>query len=244
MQDSYVGDIGDYGKYSLLRAFCEEISPIAVNWYKVEASTDTMQNDGKFISYLDSPSKYRSFDPPLFDSLSKIVKEDKDRTLARIEAENLFPGIFFSEPLSSPRELWHQRALQATKNTDVIFLDPDNGLETERMYETDSATFKHVKWNELKDYYQRGQSVILYQHRPQMCTKEDCIESMIDFQRKYLRADSMFLMEYPQYTNRFYFIFSHYQRSVYFKCKCVVIEGRMPGFCREIGLVTYHIESL
>ena len=35
MQDNYVGDIGDYGKYGLLRAIVSQKLELAVNWYKV-----------------------------------------------------------------------------------------------------------------------------------------------------------------------------------------------------------------
>lgn len=66
-----------------------------------------------------------------------------------------------------------------------------------------SATEKHVKWSELFDYYTRGQSVILYQHCPQMMKTERCIKGIMDFQKQFLKADSVRLLAYPKYTNRF-----------------------------------------
>ena len=35
MQDNYIGDIGDYGKYGLLREICAEAMSLSVNWYRV-----------------------------------------------------------------------------------------------------------------------------------------------------------------------------------------------------------------
>ena len=35
MQDNYVGDIGDYGKYGLLRNVTAAGLQLAVNWYRV-----------------------------------------------------------------------------------------------------------------------------------------------------------------------------------------------------------------
>ena len=35
MQDNYVGDIGDYGKYGLLRNVTAAGLRLAVNWYRV-----------------------------------------------------------------------------------------------------------------------------------------------------------------------------------------------------------------
>ena len=56
------------------------------------------------------------------------------------------------------------------------------------MHERRSAKEKHTTWQEVKDYYDRGQSVILYQHRPQM-TKKACIQSVLGFQNSFLHAD-------------------------------------------------------
>ena len=35
MQDSYIGDIGDYCKYGLLREVCAAAMSLSVNWYNV-----------------------------------------------------------------------------------------------------------------------------------------------------------------------------------------------------------------
>ena len=52
MQDSYVGDIGDFGKYGLLRKFQAFDITLAINWYRVIPKIQTIQNDGKYIDYL------------------------------------------------------------------------------------------------------------------------------------------------------------------------------------------------
>ena len=45
MKNQYVGDIGDFGKYSMLRAFIDAGIKVGVNWYLTE---DDGSNDGKF----------------------------------------------------------------------------------------------------------------------------------------------------------------------------------------------------
>lgn len=238
MQDNYIGDIGDYGKYGLLREICAAAMSLSVNWYKMVPKKPAKQDDGKFISYLQKPQLYRGYDPALFDSLYKIVMQEQNRQIQRIEQENLFPAVYFSQPLGTDRKVWHNQALEQTQNTKVIFLDPDNGLETERMYQTGGATEKHVKWPELKDYYARGQNVILYQHRPQMTTKEKCIEGVINFQSNYLLADCVKLLEFPKYTNRFYFMFLHNSDKTAFEkvCCAMVQKWGKNDFCHEIIL--------
>lgn len=238
MQDNYIGDIGDYGKYGLLRTVCAEGLTLAVNWYRMVPNKVGKQEDGKFINYLSKPLQYRGYAPELFDRLHKIALVDKDRRIERIEQERLFEAVYFSDEICTDRAGWHCRALEKTKAADVVFLDPDNGLETEKMFQTGGATDKHVRWTELKDYYTRGQNVILYQHRPQMTTKERCIEGIMQYQKNFLLADHVMLLEFPKYTNRFYFMFLHENAKGAFEnvCRSMVENWRKNDFCREIVL--------
>ncbi len=238
MQDSYVGDIGDYGKYGLLREICAKPLSLAVNWYKVNPQKFSKQDDGKYINYLSMPQIYREYDSLLFDSLHKIVCIENNRHIKRIEDENLFNAIYFSKEIDKSRPEWHLNALEQTEGASVVFLDPDNGLETLKMHLSNSATPKHVKWSELKGYYQRGQNVILYQHRPQMTKKEKCIETVMQFQKDYLSADYVKLLEFPKYTNRFYFMFLHKDYKKVFEdiCFSMVQKWGKDDFCREIIL--------
>ena len=238
LQDNYIGDIGDYGKYGLLRIICSEKLSLSVNWYKVIPQKIGKQDDGKYINYLFEPSRYREYDAPLFDSLRKIVCEEKDRRIARIENENLFSARYCSEAIGADRISWHKNALIQTEGTNIVFLDPDNGLETPSMHNRESGTEKHVKWVELKEYYARGQSVILYQHRPQMTKKEKCIETVLYFQNEYLKADCVKLLEFPKYTNRFYFMFLHSEHQDVFAKICASMSEKWGKneFCREIKI--------
>ncbi len=238
MQDNYVGDIGDYGKYGLLRAVCSEGMSLSVNWYRVIPKTVGKQDDGKYINYLSKPQIYSTYDLALFDSLHRIVCVEHDRHIARVEKENLFSAQYFSDEIGVSRSIWHQNALRKTATSDIVFLDPDNGLETFTMFRTGGATAKHVKWPELKDYYARGQSVILYQHRPQRTTKEKCIEGVMCFQKEYLNADYVKLLEFPKYTNRFYFVFIHKNHQVAFESifNLMIQRWGKNGFCRQISI--------
>ncbi|MDD4689326.1 MAG: hypothetical protein PHE51_06230 [Eubacteriales bacterium] len=62
MQDLYVGDIGDYGKYGLLREFNIYNLTLAVNWYKVVPKKLGIQDDGKYTNYLLKSDLYRHYD--------------------------------------------------------------------------------------------------------------------------------------------------------------------------------------
>lgn len=234
MQDHYVGDIGNYGKYGLLRCVADAGLRLAVNWYRVIPTRPGKQEDGKYTSYLDKPEIYRHYDPELFDCLADIVHRQK-RSIEEIEASGVLTAAFFSDALvPANRSHWHQAALASTIGTDIVFLDPDNGLETARMHERRSAKEKHVIWQEVKDYYDRGQSVILYQHRPQITKKTACIQSVRGFQNSFLHADRTLLLEYPRYTNRYYFIFAHHTHLPALEGVYRTVAQTWKGLCNPV----------
>jgi len=81
MQDRYVADVGDYGKYGLLRCLAgitcgseKGRLNLGVIWY-LTPSCHGNANDGKHLSYLDQPTKFEECDKNLFCSLRKIRGE-------------------------------------------------------------------------------------------------------------------------------------------------------------------------
>ncbi len=109
MENRYVGDVGDFGKYGLLKALClpSKVSgdynlSLGVVWYLVP---DEPGSDGRHTRYLkDSPKNlglYRSCDPGLYDSLKDVVCGDR-RNVSAIRQEEILPPdtVFFEEPLT------------------------------------------------------------------------------------------------------------------------------------------------
>jgi len=150
MQDSLVGDVGDYGKYALLNALAGNDLKLGVNWYLNREITKV--GDGSFTDY----QHLRACDPALHDSLMAIVRGD--RSVTAIERSGILPRdmIFFSQPVSKPRSNWHDRALQALAGADLVFMDPDTGFG--------HAGPAHILLEEVRPYMRRGQSLIIYQH--------------------------------------------------------------------------------
>lgn len=108
MQNRYTGDVGDFGKYGLLRfLFMPELGgcdlQLGVNWYLVP--NENHNNDGKHITYLNyiEPKKinfYKDCDPPLYSELKAIVSENR-RSVDRIEGAHILPNAqFYREKLS------------------------------------------------------------------------------------------------------------------------------------------------
>ncbi len=164
MQNKYVGDIGDYGKYGLLRALCgfrdgdsgERLSLGVVWCFVTDQST----------SYLDRSDQLAKCDQPLFDTLFKIVK-DESRNITSIRNSQVLPGAIFYEVALGRgrlgRELWLDGALKETAKCRLVFFDPDNGLESGSV-PSRGVSSKYIYHTELKPSVDRGQSVVIYHH--------------------------------------------------------------------------------
>ena len=157
MKNQYVGDIGDYGKYGMLRYLAGEGIKIGVNWY---LTPNDETNDGKFVTYLDD-DKERFRDAKLFDFLREIANDDKN--VGMIENGGLISGaVFFNEVVSKEdREGWHKSAMKALSDTELVFCDPDNGPIGKRSI-GDKDADKYVTPEEIADYYKTGKNVVYY----------------------------------------------------------------------------------
>lgn len=178
MQDRYTGDIGDYGKYGLLRFIHKETGlRLGVNWYLVdpEEVDENDSSDGKKVEYLDKEAN-SIYDKDLFSELKDIVKNN--RTVSEIAKRNiLYSGTIFYEKLISyrnmqgteirkeAREKWFDDSLNVFKSCDVIFLDPDNGIRPPKTKEYRKKGVKYVIEDEVRKYYSLEKSLIIYNHK-------------------------------------------------------------------------------
>ena len=72
MQNRYFGDVGDFGKYGLLRKINNKGLKLGVNWYLVK--DEGHNDDGKHITYLQK-SDYALCDLKLFEKLNFGIYE-------------------------------------------------------------------------------------------------------------------------------------------------------------------------
>lgn len=163
MQDRYAGDIGDYGKFGMLRALAAKGLSIGVNWYLLDTPQQELSvNDGgKLI-----PSGVDSCDSELAKAL-RSVSLSPERSVRLIEDANLIPGAcYYSSRLSvGNRAAWHADALSALAGTALVFLDPDNGLLVKSVGRRSAKSPKYAFYEEVARYIARGQSVVVYNHR-------------------------------------------------------------------------------
>src|SRR5947209_5990890 len=99
MQDRYVGDVGDFAKYALLR-FVAGHAELRLGLVWCRFRNESHNSDGRHTSYLEDRHFY-GLDTRLHATLAKIVKS-RHRSIRKIAKSGLFPltSIFFDTPIS------------------------------------------------------------------------------------------------------------------------------------------------
>ncbi|MCX5677350.1 MAG: hypothetical protein NTX87_20390 [Planctomycetota bacterium] len=180
MQDRYVGDIGDFGKFGLLRhLFLGEDWRLGIIWYLVP---DEVHNrDGRHIDYLDRPEEYRLCDPIVFDEIQRLVRGNQRRVAAFDLAKLLGPkAVSYSSRLSfgrisahspedrkerlSVRQDWLNRAMTAIEGCNAIFLDPDNGLQVSSTAAHEKKGPKYAFFQEVATLASAERVCVVYHH--------------------------------------------------------------------------------
>ncbi len=212
MKNQYLCDIGDYGKYGLLRFLAKKGIRIGVNWYLTE---DDGSNDGGHIKYLQK-DEFRKYDPELYDVLKELV-ETNNRMVLQIEAKGLIiNALYYDAPLFSSRNvpssqvfdrnLWFNNSALFLSDADLIFCDPDNGLFLrEPVLSKDSE--KYALPEEIVRYYTFGKNVVYYCHKGRR-TPEAWETAKIGI-KKYIKDAKILVLTYHKGTQRSYIFVIH-----------------------------------
>ena len=226
MQNKYVGDVGDFGKFGLLRRLCgltDEATPapdlsLGVVWCM---QPDDESNDGRHISYSTDTAKnrrlYQVCDADLWDALAHLI-ETNQRFVRSLQNSRLLPEstVYFDSRLnyqrqaSRPRRIaiykqWISDALAATQNVDVVYLDPDTGLAPEnKMFRKDGTKYTYV--SHLNRFWQRGQTLVIYQQLPQGKTAETWFPEIAALLRKGLHQAEPIAFRFRKGTSRAFFV--------------------------------------
>lgn len=179
MQDRYVGDVGDFAKYALLRRLAGKSGerPIRVGVVWCLFPDETHNNDGRHVSYLHNP-EFGELDNPLLTTLQKIVATG-NRSVSAISGGDLLPGgTVFCDAISSAPKVhrlsraertdyrtgWLDRCFTLTEKCDFVFFDPDNGLEVASVPKHHPNAGKYIYWDELMPFWRRRQTLLVYHH--------------------------------------------------------------------------------
>jgi hypothetical protein len=169
MKNQYVGDINDFRKYGLIDLLSKIFGGKILFVWMLTSEDD---NNGNKVEYLDDPQKYRQFNHDLFDTLKEIVsKKQSCETIGNImalEKSDFFQRYNFINDVipddSQGRNEYFEKVYELAGENDLIFLDPDNGIEIQsRKYGTRKSS-KYIFWDEIIRLYNMDKDILFYQH--------------------------------------------------------------------------------
>ena len=247
MQNKYVGDIGDFGKYGLLRhltgmaegSSSDDSLRLGVVWYLFP--DEKGKTDGKFTKYLKNPTakdqELRDCDPKLYWVLRRLVREC-NRNVFSVRMSGVLPHntAYYGQSLIYPdreslssrklqRQAWIKDALEATKEAELVFIDPDNGIaipDKGKAIQTTGITKvapyskrgpKYVLMDDLLQFYNASKSLVIYHHIARRGSAKEQINKHAKKLQVYLDIPHPpWVLWYHRGTARAYFIVP--QRSI------------------------------
>ena len=246
MQDKYVGDVGDFGKFHLFRyLFNHNESPmngkeLAQIWFMHEGEGEE-NNDGQHIHYFE---RMMGCDEYLEDSLRSLIMSNK-REVVELESLKLLQNAkFFYEKVPrilEDRYLWLNTALRFSNKVQVVAVEPDNGmalkcnraeqcfefLTLDKHHSKKVYPHKYIFADEVNYFYRLPhlEVCIVYQHLNRCFAHNEQIESLLgDLRREYFHVIAI---KHKPYSPRVFF----------FLCKSEVIkksiEMRLDMFANE-----------
>jgi hypothetical protein len=211
--------VGDFSKYGILRVlFQNNPLQLGVNWCQVER--DEPYKDGKHITYLnligtksDLEKQFKPCDEELYRKLQQLV-DCKYRKIEAVEKNQVLgkETVYYRGELGViNRKGLHKDGLEALEKADVVFFDPDNGLEVKAYPKTRNNHVKYIYYDELADYYNRGQSLIVYQHKDRTPPEEylERFFSVLENPAFTRPIGKMFLLRFHRFSVRDYFFVLH-----------------------------------
>jgi hypothetical protein len=170
---------------------------------------------------LNRPGDFRHLAPEIFDVLKEIASDDQPK-ISRIHAlENsglLNGALFHSKEVpnrASLRQIWAKEMIEATNEADLLFLDPDNGIQGRRI------TPKHVALAEIAALRRQGRALVMVQRQSGRQAEPKYLAEKLQS----LGCRRIELIRFRLVSSRFFVVADH----------DVAISQRIAAFSRKWG---------
>ena len=236
MQNRYSGDMGDFGKFLLLKHLFPTES-IATIWYLYP--DETHNNDGSHKVEEGNTNLYRhchSLDPQMSELFHKIHQRDCRHIDLFEELCVLENGYYFIESILGEgegyRSQWMERAIEFIRSTScsVVCLDPDNGIEPSSMSKLSILKQgKYATYTEIESFFtlECVNHLVIYQHfHRQQSHDMQMREAKVKFERLYEGRAVITIIRHNPVQARFYIVLSKQTEILVFLRS---LENRMYG---------------
>jgi hypothetical protein len=226
MQNRYSGDVGDFGKFGLLRHLVDGNEfVLGVNWYLFP--DEGHNEDGKFVRYLSNPL-YERCDGELHNKLKSVVSSS--RSINALESANLFncDTVYYSEQVDFYPEFpgntrahkdkrlflrkeWGSNAVTTLSRANALFLDPDNGLQVSSCKNRNQKkSGKFVYFEEIRQQHADKEFTVIYhhlnRHKNHGSHSQQIQDRAAQLKSKVNPSHTVFALRYRPYSPRAFFI--------------------------------------
>ncbi|MEI7767765.1 MAG: hypothetical protein WCJ97_10055 [Phycisphaerae bacterium] len=227
MKNQYFGDVNDYRKYGLLRALKVPGNlPLGVCWMLTDNDGG---RDGKKRDYLDNQEAYRHFDPPLYDWLCEHHDARQVGCIERSNPPLLGDAIFHAPILNNDRrdrEDYFKTCGAAFQCCNLVFFDPDNGLEVPSVPKGREKSRKYVYWDEVGKAFSMGASMLIYQHFPRFVYHNTCTVNKAKALLVHTKAATVYTFSTPDVL---FLLAVQHQHQNHFAARVAEIERIWKG---------------
>jgi hypothetical protein len=153
MKEQYFGDIKDFYKFFFLKNIIHEYK-LGINWCLTSKDKSNEGND-KVINYPELENEDKN--------LYKILAEGKFSNI-EIKYFNHNTKYYTEEHKEFHKEyIYEKAAFSELKNQDVIFFDPDNGIEMPS--KSLSERYKYISYRTISKYWNINRTLIIFQYK-------------------------------------------------------------------------------
>lgn len=220
MQNRYSADVGDFGKFHLLRFLLLDTSyNLSQIWYMYP--DESHNNDGLYINYFQ---KVKNMDIELEEKFYDISRNN--RSVKALEESSLLKNTKYfrdfinenSKDSLEYRKKWFLKALKFSKNSDFIAVDPDNGMATKLIkhenikdiniqsfidFKSKSKAGKYIFEDEINNLYKSCKCLIVYHHLNRTMTHDKQIEILKE--KLQIKYKKVLAIKHKPYSPRVFF---------------------------------------
>lgn len=218
MQNRYTGDIGDFGKFLLLKHLFP-LHRIATIWYLYP--DETHNTDGRHTVEESNINLFRAcskIDPEMSAKFHTIHTQGF-RHVNMFETLNILEnGGYFTQEILGKKEAYRDEWLKQAsefivkEKYDVVCLDPDNGIEPSSMSKLSAIKKgKYATFEEIDHFFSlKGvQHVVIYQHFNRMKNHSQQMMDMKNtFESRYANTAIITVIRHNPVQARFYILLS------------------------------------
>ena len=228
MQHKYVGDIGDYSKFVLIKHLFNR--RCALLWYLYPNENN---NDGVHINY----EKYNLKDEEVVELMKEASKNRNIGYLEKLLKD--FKINFFSECIEEGsckffkdykkriihRREWFCRGVNCIKTNSVVFVDPDNGIEVKSCpTKGRKKSGKYIFFDEIDFLFKEVKTLVIYQHFIRKKTDEFIDELEKKLRKKVGKSFNFYAIKFKRVSPRAYLILSKEN-----------LEEKIKNFCNKFS---------